>query len=90
LKASEKVYWIKTALGLLTGVICYHLQSAFTVQGQVIVMIGATLYIAYSEALAILTEVDRNRTIKIAIGAFLFIWILTWTLLNTLGHYGWI
>ncbi|RLI00768.1 hypothetical protein DRO31_08025, partial [Candidatus Bathyarchaeota archaeon] len=59
-------------------------------QGQLAFMIGATLFIAYSEALAILVKVDRNRTIKIGLGAFLFLWILTWTLLNTMGINGWI
>ena len=53
-------------------------------------MVGVSLYIAYSEALAIVFKVDRNRTIKIAIGAFLFLWILVWTLLNTMGQFGWV
>jgi hypothetical protein len=89
LKASEKVYWIKSALGLITGGICFYAQS-IGMQGQLAFMIGATLFIAYSEALAILVKVDRNRTIKIGLGAFLFLWILTWTLLNTMGINGWI
>jgi hypothetical protein len=28
--------------------------------------------------------VDRNRTIRIGVGAYLFIWIFVWTILNTL------
>jgi hypothetical protein len=90
LKTSEKIYWIKAALGLTTGVLCYYIQTIFQLQGQMTLMVGATLYIAYSEALAIFFNVDRNRTIKIALGAFLFLWMLNWTLLNTMGHVGWI
>jgi hypothetical protein len=90
LKISEKIYWIKAALGLITGGICYYVQSSLEIQNQIALMVGVTLYIGYSEALAILFKVDRNRTIKIALGAFLFIWILVWTLLNTMGHFGWI
>ena len=90
MKASEQVYWIKAALGVITGVICYYAQSGLGLQGQLAFMIGATLYIAYSEALAMVTKVDRNRTIKIALGAFLFLWILTWTLLYTMSYYGWL
>jgi hypothetical protein len=90
LKTSEKVYWIKAALGLITGVICFYAQSILQLQGQLALMIGATLFIAYSEALAILLHIDRNRTIRIAIGAFLFLWIFSWTLLHTLVQYVWI
>ena len=90
MKASEQVYWVKTALGIVTGSLCFFIQSSFELQGQLMLMIGATLYIGYSEALAILFKVDRDRTIKIAIGAFLFTWIFTWTFFNTLGYYGWI
>ena len=90
MKASEKVYWVKAVLGLVTGVICYYIQSILEMQGQITLMVGVTLFIAYSEALAIVFKVDRNRTIRIAIGAFLFLWIFSWTLLNTMGIYGWI
>jgi len=90
LKTSEKVYWIKAALGLITGVICYYVQSVLAIQGQISLMIGITLYIAYSEGLAMLFKEDRNRTIKIAMGAFLFLWVFSWTLLNTMATYGWI
>jgi len=47
-------------------------------------MAGLTLYIALSEGLAIITDVERDRTLKIGIGAFIFLWMLSWTLLNTL------
>jgi hypothetical protein len=90
MKASEQVYWIKAALGLITGGLCYYVQTGFGLQGQLAFMIGVTLYILYSEALAVLIKVDRNRTIKIAMGAFLFLWMLTWTLLNTMSISGWI
>jgi hypothetical protein len=90
LKASEQVYWIKAALGLITGGICFYAQSGLGMQGQLAFMIGATLYIAYSEAIAMVIKIDRNRTIKIALGAFLFLWMLSWTLLNTMGFYGWL
>jgi len=90
LKTSEKVYWVKAALGLITGVICYYVQSVMEIQGQVALMVGVTLYIAFSEALAVLFKADRNRTIKIAMGAFIFMWVFMWTLLNTMATYGWI
>ena len=90
MKTSEQIYWIKTVLAIITGFVCYYVQTAIAVQSQIVLMIGITLYIAYSETLAIVFKVDRNRTIKIALGAFLFIWILIWTLLTTMGHFGWL
>lgn len=90
MKASEKVYWAKAALALVTGIICFYVQTAFELQGQIALMVGTTLYIGISEAMAVVFKVDRNRTIKIAIGAFLFLWMFTWTLLNTLSHFAWI
>ena len=90
MKTSETIYWIKAALALLTGGICFYIQTTLGIQNQIALMVGVSLYIAYSEALAIVFKVDRNRTIKIAIGAFLFLWILVWTLLNTMGQFGWV
>ena len=90
MKNSEKIYWVKAGLGLVTGVLCYYIQSILELQGQIALMAGITLFIAYSEALAMIFKEDRNRTIKIAMGAFIFLWIFMWTLLNTMGTYGWI
>ncbi len=90
MKTSEQIYWVKTVLAVITGIICYYFQTSLEIQNQIVLMIGATLYIAYSESLAIVFKVDRNRTIKIAIGAFVFLWIITWTLLTTFGQFGWL
>ena len=90
MKNSEKVYWVKAALGLVTGVICYYVQSILELQGQIALMLGVTLFIAFSEVLAMVFKVDRNRTIRIAMGAFLFLWMFSWTILHTMGIYGWI
>jgi hypothetical protein len=46
-------------------------------------MAGVSIYVALSESLAVLTGIDRNRTIMIGVGAFLFLWLFAWTLLNT-------
>jgi len=90
LKASETVYWIKVALGIVNGVTTFFLQSYLGMHDQLVLMLGITLYIIYSEVLAAVFKVDRDRAIKIAIGGFLFLWMLTWTLLYTLGRFGWI
>ena len=90
MKESEKVYWIKALLGIVTGYITFYIQTKMGFQGEVALMAGVSLYIAYSEIAARVIEVDRDRTIRIAMGAFLFLWMLSWTLLNTMGVYNWI
>ena len=89
MKDSEKVYWIKALLGIATGFVTFYIQSKLGFQGEIALMAGISLYIAYSEAASMLLKVDRDRTIKIAMGAFLFLWMLSWTLLNTMGVSGW-
>lgn len=90
MKDSEKVYWIKALLGIVTGYITFYIQSKLGFQGEIALMAGISLYLAYSEAASMLLKVDRDRTIKIAMGAFLFLWLLSWTLLNTMGVAGWL
>jgi hypothetical protein len=84
LKPSEKVYWMKAAGALVTGALCMYLNTYLKLQEHLALMAGVTVYVALSESLAVLTGIDRNRTIKIGIGAFLFLWLFTWTLLHTL------
>lgn len=90
MKQSEKIYWIKALLGIATGFVTFYIKSKLGFQGEIALMAGITLYIAYSEAAAMLFKVDRDRTIRIAMGAFLFLWLLSWTLLNTMGVFNWI
>jgi hypothetical protein len=83
-KPSEQVYWIKVVGAVLAGGVCMYLKSIVGLEEGLTVLIGVAIYIGLSEVLAVLTKVDRNRTIRIGIGAFLFIWIFVWTILNTL------
>jgi hypothetical protein len=84
LKPSEKVYWIKVAGALITGALCMYLNTYLGLQEHLAAMAGISVYVALSESLAVITGIDRNRTIKIGIGAFLFLWLFAWTLLNTI------
>jgi hypothetical protein len=83
LKTSEKVYWFKVVGALVTGAVCTYLNTYLLLQEHLTVMAGVSVYVALSESLAVMTGIDRNRAIKIGVGAFLFIWLFAWTLLNT-------
>jgi len=82
------VYWIKAVAALINGGLCFYLNNNLGLNGQITLMAGLTLYIALSEGLAVVTDIERDRTLKIGIGAFIFLWMLSWTLLNTLHVLG--
>ena len=63
---------------------CFCLNRYLGLQEHITLMAGLTLYIALSEGLAVVTEIERDRTLKIGIGVFIFLWMIAWTLLNTL------
>ena len=88
LRKSEQVYWIKAAAALINGGLCFCLNKYLGLNEYITLMAGLTLYIALSEGLAVITEIERDRTLKIGIGAFIFLWMIAWTLLNTLSVLG--
>ncbi|MCK4438762.1 hypothetical protein KAV47_06780 [Candidatus Bathyarchaeota archaeon] len=67
---------------------CFYLNRHLGLHEHIALMAGLTLYIALSEGLAVVTEIERDRTLKIGIGAFIFLWMIAWTLLNTLDVLG--
>ncbi|MCW4050161.1 MAG: hypothetical protein NWE89_10560 [Candidatus Bathyarchaeota archaeon] len=85
MKTSEQVYRIKAVGAIITGALCVYLNKVMLLQEHITLMAGISLYVALSEGLAIIMKTDRNRTIRIGMGAFLFLWMLTWTLFNTLN-----
>ncbi len=46
-------------------------------------MIGALVYLAFSDLLSTLMKLERNHGLKIGIGSFIFVWVTLWTLLYT-------
>jgi len=68
--------------------LCFCLNKYLGLNEYITLMAGLTLYIALSEGLAVITEIERDRTLKIGIGAFIFLWMIAWTLLNTLSVLG--
>ncbi len=83
MKTSEKVYWIKTGFALVSAALSFTLQQYFSVDGSLIFMIGALVYLAFSDLLSTLMKLERNHGLKIGIGSFIFVWVTLWTLLYT-------
>jgi hypothetical protein len=83
-KASDKIYWIKVGGAIVVGILTTLFNKYLGLEGNTTFMLGITIYIIFSEALAIIIKMDRSRTLRIGVGAFLFIWVVIWTLLNTI------
>jgi hypothetical protein len=83
LKTSERVYWIKTGFALVSAVFSFTLQQYYSVDGSLIFMIGALVYLAFSDLLSTLMKLERNHGLKIGIGSYIFTWVTLWTLLYT-------
>jgi hypothetical protein len=84
MKDSDQVYWIKAVLAIVTGALTMISNTYFGVHDTISVLIGIAIFFAISEIMSMVKNIDRNRTMRIGIGAFLFLWIFSWTLFNTL------
>jgi len=84
MKDSDQVYWIKAVLAIVTGALTMISNTYIGVHDTISVLIGIAIFFAISEIMSIVKNIDRNRTMRIGIGAFLFLWIFSWTLFNTL------
>jgi len=83
MKPSEKLYWIKVGLALVAAVLCVALQIFGHIEGTLVFMLGTLLYLASSDLLSGRLGLDRGHGLKVGVGAYVFIWIMLWTLLYT-------
>jgi hypothetical protein len=83
MEASEKIYWTKLAAAIGMAVLTLVLQVYLNVEGTILFMLGALLYMGLSDLISNMNGVERTRGIKIGIGAFFFTWMVIWILLYT-------
>jgi len=83
MKPSEKLYWIKTGLALIAAILCFTLQVYVKIDGTLVFMLGTLLYLASSDLLSGYLKLDRGHGLKVGVGAYIFVWIMVWTLLYT-------
>jgi hypothetical protein len=86
MKSSEKLYWFKAGLALVAAVLCFSLQTYFAIEGTLVFLLGALLYLATSDALSSYFKLERSHGLKVGVGAYVFIWIMLWTLLYTMSR----
>lgn len=83
MKASEKVYWTKFAAAIGMAVLTLAAQVFFDVEGSILFMLGALVYIGLSDLLSNMNGMERGRGVKIGIGIYFFTWMAVWILLYT-------
>ncbi|MCX6649547.1 MAG: hypothetical protein NTV61_09225 [Candidatus Bathyarchaeota archaeon] len=83
MKPSEKLYWIKAGLAFVAALLCVFLQIYINMEGTLVFMLGTLLYLAASDVLSGFFKLDRSHGLKVGVGAYIFIWVMTWTLLYT-------
>jgi hypothetical protein len=83
MKPTEKLYWIKAGLAFVAALLCIGLQIYANMEGTLVFMLGTLLYLASSDLLSGYFKLDRSHGLKVGVGAYVFIWVMTWTLLYT-------
>jgi hypothetical protein len=84
MKQSEKIYWLKAGASVVVAVLCVVLQVYIHIDSGLVFAFGALIYMVISDLLANLMKVERGHGFKIGIGAYIFTWLMVWTLLYTI------
>lgn len=84
MKDSEKMYWMKVATAVFLSIICITLQTFLNLDGILVFGLGVMIYLAISDLLSVRMNFERQRGLKIGVGAFIFTWLTLWTLLYTI------
>jgi zinc transporter ZupT len=83
MKPSEKLYWIKVSIALVAAFLCVALQIYVNIDGALVFMLGVLLYVASSDLLSGWLKLNKGHGLKVGVGAYVFIWVMMWTLLYT-------
>jgi hypothetical protein len=87
MKPSSKVYWARVILAILTALI----STIFDIVGLRGLLFGFIMYVASYYLIRYGLNIDpeslgRQDLRFIGIGAFIFTWIMSWTLFFTIAH----
>jgi hypothetical protein len=83
MKPSDQIYWIKIGLAVVLALFSIFVQTFIKLDGVIAFLIGVTIYLALSDLLAMYMKIERQRGFKIGVGAFIFVWLMSWTLFYT-------
>jgi len=84
MEALDKLYWTKTLIAVLLGVLFSFLQLAIDLSGYAILSVGFALQFFISDLLGRIFNVEKTRAWKVGIGAYFFTWLIVWIIFFTL------
>jgi len=77
------MYWLKVGVSIIAAVLCVILQVYVKLDGSMVFLLGSAFYIVSSDSLSNYLKLEKGHGIKIGIGAYIFTWIMVWTILYT-------
>ncbi|MCW3992641.1 MAG: hypothetical protein NWE79_08015 [Candidatus Bathyarchaeota archaeon] len=83
MNSADKIWWTKIIVALAVAGLTLTAQVSLGVGGSTSFMLGVLVYLGVSDVLAHLMGVDRMRGLRIGVGVYFSIWLMTWTLLYT-------
>ena len=84
MEAVEKLYWTKVLLAVGVSAVCTLLQSIIQMSGFATFAFGLLMYLLLSNLLGRVFDIERDRALKIGVGAYFFTWLAVWTIAFTL------
>ncbi|OGD46191.1 hypothetical protein A3K70_01925 [Candidatus Bathyarchaeota archaeon RBG_16_48_13] len=89
IKPSNQIYWIRVILAMLSALICS--PFVLNLSGFFGAVVTVLLYAASYYLLRDVIKIDvaavggRRKLIQIGVGTYVIVWILVWTVLNTIA-----
>jgi len=84
MEAMEKLYWTKTLIAIVIGILFSIIQSAISLSSLTMLVLGITAYVLSSDLLGRFYGVEKAKALKIGIGAYIFTWLTSWIIVFTL------
>lgn len=83
LNPAEKIWWLKVVLAIAVAFLTLLTQVYFDLSGLTSFSLGIIMYIALSDVLSSMNNIDRFRGLKVGVGAYFLTWLTAWILLHT-------
>ncbi len=83
MEAAEKLYWSKVFLAVVVAMLSTLLQSMLQFSGVTAFTFGLLLYLIFSDLLSRTFKIEKQRALKIGVGAYFFTWLTVWIIIFT-------
>jgi len=89
IKPSNQVYWIRVIFAMLAAIICspfvLNLSGFFGAVFTVLFYAASYYFLRDALKIDVAAVGGRGKFIRIGVGTYVIVWILAWTVLNTIA-----